>query len=111
MNPATLVQQQLAAYNARNIDDFCATFSQDIVLYNFGAPEPYLSGIAQLRSEYQKVFDNSPQLNCRLVNEMVLGNTVIYHEKATGRMNTTVEVIAIYEVADSLITKLTFIRN
>ena len=43
---------------------------------------------------------------------MVLGNTVIDHEIVTGREGADkLEIIAIYEIEDELIKKVTFIRK
>ncbi|MEP5341391.1 MAG: nuclear transport factor 2 family protein [Algibacter sp.] len=111
MNPESIVQKQLIAYNSRDLDVFSSTFSADIVLYNFNEEQPILSGIDELKKVYKEIFDKSPKLNASLTSKMVLGNTVIYNEKVTGRINTVLDVIAIYEVKDNLIYRLTFIRK
>jgi hypothetical protein len=35
MKPEILIQQQLEAYNARDLEGFVATYSEDVELFNF----------------------------------------------------------------------------
>ena len=80
-------------------------------MYNFGEEEPFLEGMSQLRSVYGAMFQQSPNLHAVLENKMVLNNSVIYHEKVTGRAGSEIiEVLAIYEIEENLIKRLTFIK-
>lgn len=112
MNPETIVQQQLEAYNARALDKFAACYTTDIKVYNFQEPEPLIEGMEKLKNVYRAVFDESPDLEAKIDKRIVFDNKVIDHEKVTGRKGTIfIEVIAIYEVTDNLISKVTFIRK
>lgn len=111
MKPESIVQKQLIAYNERNLEVFSSTFSADIVLYNFYEKQPILRGIDELRKVYEEIFWKSPELHVTVISKMVLGDKIIYNEKVTGRINGVLNVIAVYEVRDNLIYRLTFIRK
>jgi hypothetical protein len=58
---------------------------------------------------YEDFFKTTPDLNCELKSRVVLGNKVIDEEQVTanGRIFNTV---AIYEVVNGFITKVTFMQ-
>lgn len=112
MSPETIVQKQVDAYNGRNIQNFIACHAPDVQLFSFGDEKAYAIGREKLGEIYGDVFDNSPNLHAKIINRMVMGNTVIDHEKVTGRKGIELsEIIAIYEVENDLISKATFIRK
>ena len=103
-----IVQKQLEAYNNRDIDAFVKTYSFDIKLYNF-PNEVTTQGQAALKRQYASFFENTPDLNAEIVNRIVLGNKVIDKEKVTIN-GQTFYAVAIYEVENGLIKKVTFIQ-
>ncbi|MAT89269.1 MAG: steroid delta-isomerase [Flavobacteriaceae bacterium] len=107
-DPEVIVDKQLDAYNARNIDAFVNTYSQDVQLFNF----PHTStaqGHEQLRKNYADFFAQTPDLHCEIKNRIVIGNVVIDEEYIT--MNGTYfSAIAIYEVENGVIQRVTFLR-
>ncbi|WP_339624474.1 nuclear transport factor 2 family protein [uncultured Winogradskyella sp.] len=108
VSPEYIVQKQLDAYNARDIDAFMATYTADIELYNF--PETLRSkGQEPMRKSYMEFFKNTPNLNCQILKRIVIGNKVIDHELVTANGN-TFKAVAVYEVENGLIRKVTFIR-
>ena len=112
MNSENIVQKQVDAYNARNIADFIACHAPDVELYRYSENTPYSTGRENLKNVYQDVFENSPNLHAEIINRMVMGNTVIDHEKVTGRKGVDVStIIAIYEIEDGLIAKARFLRE
>lgn len=107
-NPEAIVNQQLEVYNNRDIDGFVKTYATDIKLYSF--PNKLDSeGHAAIRKGYASFFKSVPDLNAEIVNRIVLGNKVIDKEKVTinGKI---FYAIAIYEVENGLISKVTFIQ-
>ena len=111
-SPEQLIQQQVDAYNQRDLQAFTACFHQDIKLYNFGENAPYLSGMEALSSSYKEVFDLSPNLHATIDHRIVLGNTILDHERVTGRKGIDLlEVVVIYQVEGELITSVTYIRS
>jgi hypothetical protein len=110
MSPEILAQQQLNAYNAGDIDAFMAPYSEDVEIYNF--PDQLRSkGKDEMRPGYERMFANTPNLHCELLNRMVLGNTVIDHERITGISDRPpFEAIAIYKIENNKIAKVYFAR-
>ncbi|WP_185154130.1 amidohydrolase family protein [Fulvivirga sp. M361] len=107
-SPAEVVQRQVNGYNARNIDAFMATYSDDIELYRF-PDERFVKGEEEMRNRYAKMFEMTPNLYCEIKNRMVLGNRVIDQEYVR-KNDAFVNAIAVYEVNDGKITKVTFIK-
>lgn len=109
--PEQLAQLQLDAYNEKRLEDFIAQYSDDIVVMDFPTNHITMQGKAAFTQRYKKLFEENPQLNAELKNRTIMGNHVIDHEYLTGRANgTTGEAIAIYEMNDTHITKVWFIR-
>ncbi len=107
-SPEEIVQRQLNAYNARDIDAFMETYTNDIKLYDF--PEKIsIDGKESMRKRYANMFDNNPTLHCKILKRIVLGNKVIDHEYVTFQKN-NIEAIAIYETKNGKISKVTFLR-
>jgi len=108
VSPEGIVQKQLDAYNARDINAFMATYTKDIKLYNF--PNDLSSeGQDAMRNSYKGYFESTPDLHCKILYRIVTGNKVIDHELVTAN-GSTFKAIAVYEVENGLINKVTFIR-
>ena len=103
-----VVDRQLVAYNARDIDKFVDTYSEDIEIYDLYG-KMTMKGHAQLRERYANLFKNTPNLDCRIENRIKINNKVIDKENVTMN-DRIVEAVAIYEVIDGKITKVTFVR-
>lgn len=112
MIPEEVVQAQVEAYNNRDIEAFVNCHAPFVTLSAFADVKPYASGHKDLRAIYQNVFDNSPNLHAEITNRMVFGDTVIDHEKVTGRKGVdSLEIIAIYKVFEGKIAEVYFIRS
>jgi hypothetical protein len=107
-SPAKIVQKQLDAYNARDIDAFMATYTKDIKLINFPDKES-LKGQQKMRESYASYFDATPDLNCKIKNRIIIGNKVIDEEYITAN-GQNFSAVAIYEVENGKIAKVTFIQ-
>jgi len=106
----SIVQRQLDAYNAHDIDAFMAVWADDAQYFEH--PSKLLaSGANEIRARHIARF-KEPNLFGRLVNRMVLGNKVVDQE-VVGRTFPDgaghVDVIAIYEVQDLKIVNAWFI--
>ncbi|HSN61751.1 MAG TPA: amidohydrolase family protein, partial [Ferruginibacter sp.] len=107
-SPEAIVQRQLNAYNARNIDAFMDTYADDVELYSF--PNKFISkGKEEMKNNYNAMFKSLPNLYCQVVNRIVNGNVIIDKEKVRFK-NGFIEAVAIYEVANGKIKKVTFIQ-
>ena len=103
-----VVTEQLTAYNSRDIDAFLDTYSEDIKLYNY--PDSLFSeGKEKMREGYDNFFKSTPDLHCEIKNRMVIGNKVIDEEYITAN-GSNFSAVAIYEVENGKIAKVTFLR-
>jgi hypothetical protein len=107
-SPAALVEQQASAYNRRNLEEFLEPYSEDIELYEF-PDKRHAVGKAAMREGYKPLFEKFPQLHCESLNSIVMGNTVIVHERVTGGPS-VIEAVAIYTIKDGKISRLTFVN-
>ena len=109
-SPADLVQQQVNGYNAGDIDAFLHPYSEDVEIYDF-PNELSTKGKANIHPQYKSMFISLPNLHCEITNRMVLGNTVIDHEKITGIPGIeNLEAIAVYKIENNKIAKVYFIE-
>lgn len=103
-HPAAVVQRQLDAYNARDIDALLSTYAADAS--QFEHPGKLLaSGAAEIGARLALRFEE-PNLHARLLQRVVMGNIVIDHElvsRTFAEGTGTVEMVAIYEVSDGKI--------
>ncbi len=107
-SPRKIVEIQLKAYNARDIDAFVETYSEDVELYNF--PDELIGkGKEELRKNYESFFESTPDLHCEIKNRIVIGNKVIDEEYLTIN-GQNFSAVAVYEVENGKIAKVTFIR-
>lgn len=105
LHPSAVVQRQLDAYNARDLDALLATYAPDAQQFEHPA-KLVASGAAQIR-ERMAIRFQEPHLHARLVQRVVMGNIVIDHELVTRDFpegTGTVDVVAIYEVVGERIT-------
>lgn len=104
-----IVQKQFDTWNAKDIDAFVKTFSDDIKVYEF-QKKLYVDGQNQLYDLFSELFTRSPNLFCEISNRIVIGNTVIDKEIISDK-NSSHEAIVIYEVAKSKIFRMTTLNN
>jgi hypothetical protein len=109
IKPETVVQQQLDAYNARDLEAWLATYKDDAEQYLLHA-DLLASGREAIRKRMVDRF-NDPTLHAQLVSRTVMDNIVIDHEFVTRTLPdglASTEMICIYEVWAGLIVKATF---
>ncbi len=111
MTPEQLVQEQLDAYNARDLARFTATFADDVMVYRLPEREPSLQGKAALAAHYASHRFNIASLHADLVARIVMGNKVIDHERIHGVREAPYEAAAIYEVHDGRIATVWFLSG
>ena len=106
--PEQVVQEQVEAYNSRDIEAFLSFYSEDVKIYTF--PNKLESdGKAAMREGYASFFKNAKVLNCTIKNRIVQKNIVI-DEELVKYNDTEFGGIAIYEVENNKIVKVTFIN-
>lgn len=110
--PAQCAQEQLEAYNARDIGKFAAVYADDIELINLASGEVFCRGRHALVERYQAMFERCTDLRCTLVNRIVCSSFVVDHEHVSGqRDNEIIHAVATYECHDGLIRRAWFIRG
>lgn len=110
MQPQQVIDQQLEFYNNRDIEGFVSIYSPDIQIFSWSKSEPNICGLTKLREVYTKRFSDS-KLSVKINTRIVLGNKVIDEEYVKSSEYECLKVIAIYEVANDKIQKVTFIRE
>lgn len=107
-----VIQRQLDAYNAKDIDTFMTCWAPDAKIY--AHPDTLLAdGAAAIRARHVARF-REPNLFGRLVHRMSAGNTVVDREvvkRAFPEGPGQVDVIAIYELAEGRIARAWFVMG
>ncbi|HVJ63622.1 MAG TPA: nuclear transport factor 2 family protein [Bdellovibrionota bacterium] len=105
-----VVQDQLDAYNARDIDAFCACFHEEVEIYELYTGKLSGRGMAEFRARYQALFASSPLLHCELKSRIVLSSTVLDEEWVTGSQKypNGIHAVAVYAFRDGKIDRVTF---
>lgn len=105
-SPAELADQQLAAYNAHNLDAFVAPYADSVQIFDLSTNKLQIKGKDEMRKQYG--FLNSVDvLHCNLLNRIVDGNFVIDHEEIISK-NGKFYGVAIYEVKNGKIVRVWF---
>ncbi len=104
-----LVQRQLNAYNAQDLEAFLEPYAEDVELYAF--PNTLTAkGKDQMRKDYA-FFKNVPGLHCEIKERIIQGNAIIDKEIVTGFGNKAIEATAIYHIENNKIRRVYFISN
>lgn len=112
LSPETVVQQQLDAYNAHDLDAWLATYAADACQYQH--PATLLArGHAEIRQRAIARFAE-PDLHARLLHRQVLGQVVIDHEMV--RCNFVegpghIELLCLYTVEEGKISSASFVSG
>ena len=77
------VQQQIDAYNDRDLDSFVAAYAEDAVLED-GEGNVLAQAHDGIRDLYGELFSQSPQLHGEILNRIAVGEYVIDEERVTG---------------------------
>lgn len=105
-----VVQAQLDAYNAQDLDAHCAHFAEDVVVATLNG-DVSRTGIDAYRAFYEKTFADFPKNRAELLNRIVVGPNVIDHERVDrGNGDPTFEVAAIYTFRGDKIARVDFAR-
>lgn len=107
LTPEMIVQRQVDAYNNRDVEAFLSYYSEDAKIYYF--PNVLnIDGKQAMRRSYESYFKNAKILNCRINKRIVRANTII-DEEFVNYNGTESSGVAIYEIINDKIVKVTFI--
>jgi hypothetical protein len=100
-NVAEIVDRQVGAYNAHDIDAFAACYAEDVVILDAAGTE-LTRGRDQLVEQYGRWFRRNRGLHADVVARMEIGQFVIDHEQLSGTPDGGTEAVAIYRVSDAV---------
>jgi hypothetical protein len=107
--PVAMVQQQVDAYNARNIEAFLAPYADSVKIYMFPA-KLVGTGKAAMRRTYSQLFSKASKLHCEITGRLAQGNTVVDNERITGLGEKPMDGMAIYQIEAGKIAKVYFVE-
>lgn len=109
-DPATVVQAQVDAYNAHDLELFASCYSSDIKMYDLWAETTDVIGKKNLLDNYQFLKTAPKEFKVIIEKRMVNGPIVIDYERLTGLSGGREDrlVFAMYEVRDGKIIKVWF---
>lgn len=106
LDPVSVVQRQLEAFNARDMDTLLSIYAADAEMFEF--PSKLLAkGSAALRERFTARF-KEPNLHAALLSRIVMGNIVVDREEVTRTFPEgpgTIQLLMIYEVQEGRIAK------
>ena len=110
MSPANVVEVQLDAYNAQDLDAMCRCFTPGVEVANLGEA-PNLKGIAAYRERHIGLWAQFPQNRAELLSRTVVAGRVLDHERVFRSPEAEpFEVVAIYTFEGDRIARVDFIR-
>ena len=106
VTPVALAQQQLNAYNLRDIDAFLEPYADDVEIYNY--PDNLLyKGQAEMKLDYSVLFQSAPDLHCELAGRTVEGN-IVTDQEIVRFGNRRIDANVIYHTGNGKIQKVYF---
>jgi imidazolonepropionase-like amidohydrolase len=104
--PEMLVQQQLNAFNAHDLDAFLVPYADDVEIFTFPSRSE-MKGKQRFKNAYQFI-TQTPGLYCKILARIVQGNIVIDQEEIWGYGNSPFHGFAIYVIEKGKISKVYF---
>ena len=112
LSPEIVVQQQLDAYNARDLEAWLATYAEDACQYQH--PATLLAcGHAEIRQRAIARFAE-PDLHAQLLHRQVLDKVVIDHEivrRNFAEGSGQIELLCLYTVEEGRISSASFVSG
>jgi hypothetical protein len=109
-SPEIVVQRQLDAYNAKDLEAWVATYAADAQQYEHPG-KLVASGHGEIRARAAARF-TEPHLHAQLIQRTVMGSVVIDHENVTRDFPEGlghIELVCIYVVERGLIQTASFV--
>ena len=109
MTTVQIIDQQLEAFNARDIDRYVSFYSPDAVVQD-GIGNVMAQGLDAIRALYGQLFAQSPNLHVEILNRIHVGAWVIDEERTTGfnfeGFPSELHAPCVYRVENGCIVKL-----
>lgn len=108
--PEAVVDAQLVAYNKRDLEAFLSFYADDAVLASH-PDQVTQTGKAEMRTRYQSRFSN-PNVHAEIIKRITFDRFVVDHERITAPpAQEVIEAVAIYEVKEGKIVRVTFLKK
>jgi hypothetical protein len=109
--PEALIQKQVDAYNAHDLDAFAACYAEAIEFRTMDGKVNPEKGVAALKKGYEDIFKRFPKVKVKILKRICQGAFVMDQEQAEGMGPNPVTVTAIYETAQGKIIRVWFIEK
>jgi uncharacterized protein (TIGR02246 family) len=107
-----VIDAQLKAYRARDLEGFLAHFAHDVQVTDFDG-NVLMQGIEDLRANYEPLFANSPELTVEIKSRIDTGDFVIDLEHLEGFNNPPYPQVfdagCVYRVSGEKISAMKFL--
>lgn len=109
-DPAAVVQAQVEAYIAHDIDAFAACYADNVTITDLSGKRPVIKGIDALKKAFAFLATVPKAFHVEIVQREITGPTVADHERVIGLPpeKGQPESLAAYEVRDGKILNLWF---
>lgn len=109
-DPVEVVQAQVDAYNAHDIDAFASCYADNATINNLSGKRPAIVGLPALKKVYAFLAKEPKEFHVVIVQRAVTGPTVVDHERVIGLPadKGQPEAIAVYEVRNGKIQNVWF---
>jgi hypothetical protein len=111
ITPEILVQLQVDAYNAHDLDSMVACYLPTVEFWSMDGKPQGEKGVAALRQGYSDLFAKFPNLKVKVLKRICQGAFVIDQEQAEGMGPNPITVTAIYETAKAKIVRVWYIQE
>ncbi len=108
----SVIDRHLECYNKLDLEGFCKFFHPEIKTHLLISNQARVNGIEHLKEGFRKLFESSPNLNCKVLNRIVLDSSIIDEEYVTGAATfpNGLHSTAVYGFRDGLIDRVWFVR-
>jgi hypothetical protein len=105
-----IVNMQLVGYNSKNIFLFSSAFDDNIKIFEH-SNNLIIDGKKQLIDFFTNRFKISSNLDCKILNRIVLDNKIIDHEYVTGIFDHPIELIVMHTIENNKIKRVDYLAK
>lgn len=108
-----IIDDQMLAFNNRDIKKMMPLYSKEIKIFNHADNTIAIDSINECEKMFITLFDNSPNLYAEIIKTINFDNKVIVHEYIYGRNGSDekTEQVVIFEVNNQKITRMDLMRK
>lgn len=108
--PEEVVQAQVEAYNAHDLEKFLACYAADAAIYDLAGEQPVVRGQSDIRKAYAFLEDMPDGAGVKIVDRMTNDSIVVDKERFVGLADGVVipDAVAVYDVRNGKIQSVWF---